>query len=191
MRKLITWNMMTLDGYFEGATKWDLHWHEYAWGEELHRFSLSQSSEIGVLLFGRVTYEGMAAYWTTASGESGDIAEFMNRVPKVVFSRSLTEATWNNTRLVSGDAADEVAALKQQDGGDLFVFGSAELSASLAARGLINEYRVGLNPLLLGRGNPLFKPAAAETRLNLLEATPLRCGVVILRYQPVAAANET
>src|SRR5437870_3991 len=97
MRKLIMWNLVTLDGFFEGPNSWDLGWHEYVWGEELERLSIEQSRSIGALVFGRVTYEGMAAYWSTATGE---IAEFMNGVPKIVVSTTLEAADWSNTRLI-------------------------------------------------------------------------------------------
>jgi dihydrofolate reductase len=175
------WNMVTLDGFFEGPQSWTLDWHEDVWGDELERFSLEQSKDVGALLFGRVTYEGMAAYWTSATGA---IAEFMNSVPKVVFSRTLERADWNNTRLVKADAELEVARLKQEPGKDLFIFGSANLSATLMRHGLIDEYRLGLNPLVLGGGNPLFKPGGDRMAMKLLEARPLSSGVVILRYQP-------
>ena len=181
MRRLIMWNMVTLDGFFEGPKSWEIDWHEYVWGDELERLSLEQSKEIGMLLFGRVTYQGMAAYWSSATGE---IAEFMNSIPKVVFSRTLERAEWNNTRLVKGNAADEVAALKRQPGKDVFIFGSANFSSTLMQHGLIDEYRLGLNPIVLGGGNPLFKPSPERMRMKLLGATPLKSGVVILRFQP-------
>jgi hypothetical protein len=113
VRKLVMWNLETLDGCFDGPQLWQLDWHLTAWGDELERFSLDQSREVGTLLFGRVTYEGMAAHWTKATG---DIAAFMNSVPKVVFSNTLESVGWSNTRLVKGDAADEVAKLKQESG---------------------------------------------------------------------------
>ncbi|MGH7606191.1 MAG: dihydrofolate reductase family protein, partial [Gemmatimonadales bacterium] len=106
MRRLVMWNVQTLDGCFEGKEPWDLAFHEAAWGEELQQFSLEQANEVGTLLYGRATYEGMAKYWTTATGPTAD---FMNEVPKVVFSRTLDAATWKNSRLVRRDAADEVA----------------------------------------------------------------------------------
>src|ERR1043166_6694318 len=109
MRRLITWNMMTLDGFFEGPNKWEIDWHEYVWNDELAQMSSDQSKEVGVLLFGRVTYEGMAAYWGTATDET---AEFINAVPKMVFSRTLENAGGNNTRLVKGEAEAEVRSLK-------------------------------------------------------------------------------
>jgi dihydrofolate reductase len=175
------WNMVTLDGYFEGPTSWDIGWHEYVWGEELEQLSIEQSKSIGLLLFGRVTYEGMARYWSSATGE---IADFMNSIPKVVFSRTLGKAEWSNTRLVKTNAEEEVATLKEQPGQDLFIFGSANLSSTLMRRGLIDEYRLGLNPLILGGGNPLFKPSPERMKLRLMEARALKSGVVILRYKP-------
>lgn len=181
MPKVVMWNMVTLDGFFEGPKSWDIDWHEYVWGDELERLSIDQSKSIGTLLFGRVTYEGMAAYWTSATGE---VADFMNSIPKVVFSRTLAKADWSNTRLVRTNAEEEVARLKQQPGKDLYIFGSANLCAALMRRGLIDEYRLGLNPLILGGGNPLFRPSPERMKLKLLDARPLRSGVVILRYQP-------
>lgn len=181
MRKLIMWNMVTLDGYFEGPKRWDIDWHEYVWGEELEQFSIDQSRSVGMLVFGRVTYEGMAGYWPSARGA---VADFMNSIPKVVFSRTLERAEWNNTRLVKDSAVEEVSKLKQMPGKDLYIFGSANLSSTFTQHDLIDEYRLGLNPLVLGGGNPLFKPGQERTRMKLLEARPLKSGVVILRYQP-------
>jgi dihydrofolate reductase len=120
------WNLVTLEGFFEGPKKWDLDWHEYVWGDELEQLSLEQGKSADALLFGRLTYEGMASYWSTATGA---VADFMNSVPKVVFSRMLTKADWNNTRLVRDDAAGEVAKLKSAPERNLYVFGSADLSA--------------------------------------------------------------
>jgi dihydrofolate reductase len=188
MRKLIMWNLVTLDGYFEGLRAWDLEFHEYAWGEELKRFSLEQEPEVGALLFGRATYDGMAAHWTTATGE---IADFMNKVPKYVFSRTLESADWNNTTLVKDDAAETVARLKEQPGKDLFVFGSADLSAGLIRHGLYDEYRIGLVPVTLGEGNPLFKRDSEPLSLELLQSRPLGDRCLLLRYRPVAVDAST
>ena len=186
MRKLIMWNLMTLDGCFEGPQAWDLAFHEYAWGEELKRFSIEQAREVGALLFGRATYDGMAAHWTTATGE---IAEFMNTVPKYVFSRTLESVDWNNTMLVKDDTADAVARLKEQPGKDLFVLGSADLSAALIRHGLFDEYRIGLVPVTLGAGNPLFKRDSKPVRLELLQSRPLGDRCLLLRYRPAAVVE--
>ena len=181
MRRVVMWNMVTLDGFFEGSKPWEIDWHEYVWGDELEQLSLEQLKSAGGLLFGRMTYQGMAAYWPGATGE---VADLMNSIPKIVFSTTLDSAEWNNTRLVKGKAEEEVPRLKQQAGNDLYLFGSARLSATLTQHGLIDEYRLGLNPLVLGDGNPLFKPGSKQLRMTLLEARPLKSGVVLLRYQP-------
>ena len=181
MRRLIMWNLQTLDGYFEGEQPWSLDFHDAAWGAELERFSLEQLEDVGALLFGRMTYTGMAEHWSKATGA---IAEFMNRVSKVVFSRTLEAATWSNSRLVQDDAVAEVAALKRAEGKDLFVFGSARLADALMRGGLFDEYRICLAPVVLRGGAPLFKPGGARVDLTLLEARPLATGALILRYGP-------
>lgn len=179
MRRLVVWNMMTLDGYFEGRTAWDLDFHETAWGDELEAFSVEQLKDIGTLLFGRRTYEGMAGYW---SKETGAIADMMNSVEKAVASRTLEAADWNNTRLLKGDAVETVKALKAEDGKDVYVFGSADLLSSLLKAGLVDEYRVCVVPVVLGGGNPLFKPQDDAVRMRLESARPLKAGGVILTY---------
>lgn len=184
MRKLILWNLLTLDGYFEGKKSWDLDWHSSIWGPELERLSIEQLSSADMLLFGRVTYEGMAAYWRTAEGE---VADLMNSLPKVVFSRTLREPDWANTTLVKDDAAAAVRALKQQGDRDMFAFGSADLSATFTNEDLFDEYRLAIAPVILGTGTPLFGRSLNRKSLSLLESRPLSSGAVILRYAPVGA----
>ena len=145
--------------------------------------SIEQLNTAGGLLFGRVTYELMANYWPTATGE---IADFMNVTPKYVFSRTLKQSPWNNTRMFGADVADTVAGLKRDTPKDIFLFGSADLASHLIPHGLIDEFRIALNPVILGGGTPLFKPGE-RTRLKLLESRPMSTGIVILRYAPAAA----
>lgn len=183
MGKLVMWNLVTLDGYFEGTKKWDLDFHNIVWGEELEQLSIEQLNQCNALVFGRITYEGMAAYWTTAQGESGEVADFMNNLPKLVFSRTLNKADWNNTRIVKDHIEEEVAILKQSKK-DSYIFGSADLSATLMNLGLIDEYRLCVVPVILGGGTPLFKTNSAQIKLRLLSAQILKNGGVILRYQP-------
>jgi len=183
-RQLIMWNVISLDGLFEGAKKWDLAFHEYVWGEELEQLSLEQLASADTLVFGRVTYDGMASYWQT---EEGEVASKMNSIGKLVFSRTLDKAEWNNTRLVKGKAEDELRKLKELPGKNMFIFGSAELSASLTRAGLIDEYRLCVAPVVLGSGTPLFKSSSEQLKLKLVEAKPLRTGGVILRYRRAEA----
>lgn len=181
MRKLIMWNLQTLDGYFDGPKPWDLDWLASMWGPEMEQFSIEQLKTAGGLIFGRTTYQGMADYWPT---EHGEVADLMNAIPKIVFSHTLTSAYWNNTRLITEPAETEVARLKNEPGNDLYIFGSANLSDAFVKHGLIDEYRICVAPLVLGGGNPLFKPSSERLKLRLLESKPLKSGGVILRYEP-------
>src|SRR4051794_32249689 len=181
MAKLIMWNLMTLDGFVEGPNR-DISWHLDVWGEELEQLSIEQLNAAGGLLFGRVTYELMANHWPNAAGT---VADFMNATPKYVFSRTLTQSAWNNTRMFAGDVADTVTTLKRETRKDIFLFGSADLASHLIPHGLIDEFRIALNPILLGGGTPLFKPGERR-RLKLVDSRPLTNGIVILRYLPAA-----
>jgi len=182
MAKLILWNAISLDGFFEGEKSWDVDWFHPFFGEELQAFSLEQLRSAGMLLFGRVTFEGMAAYWKTAQGE---VAEFMNKLPKTVFSSTLDRADWANTSLVRGDAVAAVRELKRQNSREIFVFGSRMLCAALLEAGLFDEVRLALIPLVLGRGAALFGRGLSRVGMRLLEARPLSNGCVILRYEPL------
>lgn len=186
MGRLIEWNLISLDGYFEGGTKWDLEWHNSVWDKELEKFSLDQLRSAGMLLFGRTTYEGMAAYWEKATGE---VAEFMNNLPKAVVSRTLREADWHNTRILRGGTADEVTRLKNEIERDILVFGSGALSATLIKAGLFDELRIALAPIVLGRGATLFGRDLPRQQLKLVEARPLSSGLIILRYAQTTATN--
>jgi dihydrofolate reductase len=179
MRNVILWDMLSLDGYFEGPEKGNIDWFRF--DDDLEQYILETQQSADTLLFGRVTYEMMAAYWPSAEGQ---IADFMNSVPKVVFSRTLSNVDWNNTTLLKDDVAGEVSRLKQQPGGDIFVFGSADFSATLFEHDLVDELRIGINPILLGSGVPFFKGSAKSRNLKLLDAKPLQSGLVILHYQP-------
>jgi dihydrofolate reductase len=180
MRKVIMWDMVSVDGFFE-APGHDISW--FVFEDELAGYIGETQREGDTLLFGRVTYEMMASYWPEAEG---DIATYMNGAEKYVFSRSLTSADWHNTTLVAGDAVAEIERLKALDGGTIFIFifGSADFAAGLVEKGLVDEYRLGINPVLLGKGVPLFKSVPKRTTLKLTHTRPLKSGVVILHYQP-------
>jgi dihydrofolate reductase len=173
------WNLMTFDGFVEGPNR-DISWHFDVWGEELERLSIEQLNAAGGLLFGRVTYEMMANHWPSATG---DVADFMNAAPKYVFSHSLAKSDWNNTRLYADDAPGMVARLKRDSAKDIFLFGSADLVATLIPHGLIDEFRIAVNPVILGGGTPLFKQGE-KVKLKLLDSRTLSSGIVILRYAP-------
>lgn len=183
MARLVMWNMMTLDGMVAGA-EGDISWHEDVWGPELEQFSEAQLNEAGGLLFGRVTYDLMAGYWPS---QNGAIAEFMNAIPKYVASRKLSVLAWSNAHLLGNQPAAEVDRLKRASAKDLFLFGSADFAATLMAHDLIDEFRIAINPRVLGGGAPLFKPGLAM-KLRLIDSRPLSSGAVIVRYVPARDA---
>jgi dihydrofolate reductase len=184
MRKLIMWNVITIDGYFEGNQNWDLSFHQSVWGPELEKLSLEQLQSADYLVFGRVTYEGMAAYWTGAEAETSEqeVAKLMNSIPKLVFSKTLKSAEWNNTTIISENASDEILKLKEQGGKDMYVFGSANLSETFINDHLFDEYRIGIAPVILGNGRPLFKQGIAANNLSLISTQQLATGGVVLKY---------
>lgn len=178
MGKLIMWNIITLDGYFEGNQPWELPFHSI-WGDELEKLSIEQLHSADCLVFGRVTYEGMADYWTQAEGV---IADLMNSIPKLVVSRTLKSADWNNSTLISENASAEIRKRQEQSDKDLYVFGSSILSETFIHDDLFDEYRIGIAPFLLGSGRLLFKQGLAPKNLTLLSTQPLVTGGVVLKY---------
>lgn len=179
MRKLIMWNIITLDGFFEGNQLWDLSCHNLIWGDELEKLSIEQLNAADYLVFGRVTYEGMAAYWREAKGE---IADLMNKIPKLVFSKSLQTVDWNNATLIKNDASSAISKLKAEGGKDMYVFGSANLSETFINNNLFDEYRIGIAPVILGKGRPLFREGASTLNLTLVSTQQLLTGGVVLKY---------
>ena len=179
------WNVITIDGYFEGNQNWDLSFHNAVWGQELEKISIEQLQSADYLVFGRVTYEGMAAYWTKAEGETAEqeVAKLMNSIPKLVFSKTLKSADWNNTKIIRENAFDEIKKLKEEGGKDIYVFGSANLSESFINENLFDEYRLGIAPVILGSGRPLFRQGIVPKNLALISTQQLLTGGVILKYK--------
>ncbi|MEW6642292.1 MAG: dihydrofolate reductase family protein [Pseudomonadota bacterium] len=184
MRRLTVFNNVTLDGYFtsaEGDMSW-AHRHD----PEFNAFVQDNARGGGVLLFGRVTYEMMAGYWPTplAREQNPVVAERINAQQKIVFSRTLSQASWQNTALLKGDLAAEIGALKQQSGPDLVVLGSGRLVAQLTAVRLVDEYQLVLVPVVLGAGRTLFDGLPQRQELKLLSSRTFGNGNVFVRYAP-------
>lgn len=181
MRDVVFQNMLTLDGLIEGPNR-EIDWHLVD-SEVQESFAIEE--EYDTLLFGRITYELMAGYWPTPAGVADDplVAATMNRLPKVVFSRTLERADWENTRLVKSDPAAEVARLKQLPGKGMLIPGSAGLSTTLIRHRLIDEFRLYFHPLILGRGNPAFRGLAERVPLKLAGSQVFKSGLVLLTYR--------
>jgi dihydrofolate reductase len=181
VKKLIMFNLVTIDGFFAGPNG-EIDWHNV--DDEFTEFAIDQLDSADGLLFGRITYQLMANYWPTpdAARQAPGVAARMNSISKVVVSRSLTNVEWHNTRLVKDNFHEELSELKRQPGKDLLLLGSAELGSNLANLGLIDEYRIMFNPIVLGRGKPLFKNIDHRLALKLLATRVFRSGNVLCRY---------
>ena len=183
MRKVILFNLTSLDGYFEGPDR-DINWHNV--DEEFNEFAIQQTGEFGALLFGRVTYELMASYWPTEAAKRDDplIAELMNSLPKIVFSRTLQKVEWEHTRLVKRNFIEIVSELKNEDGKDVAILGSSDLAVTLMEHGLIDEFRVMINPVVLGNGKPLFQGIKSKLDLRLIKTRTFKSDNILLYYEP-------
>jgi dihydrofolate reductase len=181
--RVLFFMMVTANGLYERGP-WEIGWHNV--DDEYNAFAIAQLESVGTLMFGRVTYEGMASYWPipAAVADAPVVTEKMNSPPKLVVSGTLDRAEWNNTRVVRGDVAGAFAKLKEVPGKDALVMGSSDLAASLAELGLIDEYRLTVNPIALGDGKPVLNGMKSELRLRLLEARPFASGNVLLRHEP-------
>jgi dihydrofolate reductase len=188
VRKITLMMSVSLDGFMEGPNR-EIDWHLV--DEELHRHFNEQLRAMGAFLDGRVTYELMAEFWPTADQDpasTGPVAEFAaiwRDMPKIVFSTTLERADWNTT-IVRDVVVEEILALKAQPGGDL-VLGGADLAATFMRHDLIDEYRIYVHPVLIGRGKPLFRPSDSRFDLRLAESRAFGNGVVLLRYERVRA----
>src|SRR5438034_791861 len=197
MRKLIANEFLSLDGVSQapGGADEDTSggfahggWHmRYMEDELAQRWVLASIDEAGGFLLGRRTYEIFAAYWPNASEEEQVIAEPLNTKPKYVASTTLTEPLeWQNSTLVSGDVAAAVAALKQEDGGDLHVIRSTELVQTLIQHGLVDELRLMIDPVVLGGGKRIFRDDGLLRQLRLIDGQVTSTGAILATYAPAA-----
>ncbi len=182
MRKIIVSEMITLDGFFEDTTK-GIAWHQI--NEEFLEYARELLNNADTLLFGRITYQMMAAYWSNAANEDAVITHKMNHLNKIVFTKTLKRASWNNSQIARGSLPEEIVNLKKMPGKDIGILGSGTLVSELTRLGLIDEYRLAVNPVILGSGNPLFKGIPDKVSLKLFQIKTLGTGVVILYYKRV------
>ena len=187
MRKLVAFNSTSLDGYFTDANG-DMSFAHHIEGDaEWDAFVAGNASGGGVLLFGRKTYELMASFWPTpaAAQMMPVVAERMNNLPKVVFSRTLDKATWTNTKLVKEDLVGAVRKMKAEPGEDMAILGSGSIVSQLAPHGLIDEYQIVVIPVVLGKGRTLFEGVQDKVPLKLTKTRAFRNGNVLLCYEPI------
>ena len=191
MRKVISMIHLSLDGLAAGPND-ELDWISY--DRELEQYAHSMHAITDAVIWGRRTYEGMASYWLTIPGNPESTpaelehARFLEDSTKIVVSRTLDRITWGdaqNTVLIKDNIVDEINKIKQQPGKDIWFLGSVALAQTFMQLDLIDEYRIDINPTVLGQGKPLFAGVTRTFPLKLLESRTLKSGVVALRYEPV------
>lgn len=187
MRKVVLFVHISLDGYAAGPNG-ELDWISY--DDELQEYYVSEiESNVGSPVYGRVTYQMMESYWPTVLADPSSTekdkahAQWLESVTKIVFSTILNDVSWKNSILIQDNIASEIAKLKKQPGKDLVIYGSPGFAQTLMQLDLIDEYWLTLNPVILGKGKPLFTSSPDKTRLKLLKSKTFNSGVVALSYQ--------
>jgi len=186
MRKLIFFMHTSLDGFVAGPNG-EMNWIKV--DEEMFDFVATMTAQADTALYGRVTYEMMQSYWPTAGDEPGaskhdkEHSAWYNKVPKVVLSTTLRESELQNTTVISDDLSERINKVKQADGKNILIFGSPRASQSLLNEGLIDEFWLFVNPIILGEGMPLFKDITGTTKLKLAGSKTFASGVIALHYE--------
>jgi dihydrofolate reductase len=189
VRSIIVSEFLSLDGVMEdpgGSEKTKYGgWSFQFFNDDVGRYKQAELFTADALLLGRVTYQGFASAWPSVTDETG-FADRMNNLPKFVVSTTLKELAWHNSKLIKGNVAEEVYQLKQQSGQDILIAGSRQLVHTLMHHNLIDEYRLMVNPIVLGTGKRLFDEAMEKTDLRLANSTTFPTGIVLLSYRPAA-----
>jgi dihydrofolate reductase len=184
MRKIIVSNFVSLDGYIAGPNG-ELDWHVV--NKEFLDYAEDMLNSVDTILFGRVTYEMMAAYWPMPEPKANDpvIAGKMNGLPKIVFSKTLDRVEWENSTLVKDNIKETVLKLKEQPGKDIVILGSGSIVSAFTQMSIIDEYRIIINPVILGAGKTQFNESLDKKILKLTDVKQFSSGVIILYYQPI------
>jgi dihydrofolate reductase len=187
MKKIIAFEWLSLDGYIggpNGETDW------FVWDEEVGTYAKKVQSKTDTLLFGRTTYDIMANYWPTPASVSEDqaITDFMNETNKIVFSKTLEEVDpivtgWKNTTVVNEITPEEIKKIKRQAKKNILIYGSGSIVSQLMKLGLIDEYQIMVNPVVLGKGKPLFQNIEEKLKLKVITTKKFKCGNVLITYQ--------
>jgi dihydrofolate reductase len=177
MRKVILSIMVSADGFMEAKNP-NYNWHN--WNEEMSSYMFDFFKRVDTFIYGRKSYEDMIAYWPQLND---DFAQIMNKTPKLVLSRTLKSATWNAS-IINKNASEVIQNKKMMDGKDMVLFAGADIADFFINNNLIDEYRLIVNPILLGGGKPLFKERDGIKDLKLKESVTFECGNVLLVYEP-------
>lgn len=182
MRKIFVWNLISIDGYFADPDG-EIDWHNV--DQEFNEAAIEMLKSVDTILFGRITYQMMADYWSSSIAQTDDpiVAGFMNTLPKIVFSKTLEKVEWNNSILLKSDLENEIKRIKEQNGKDIAILGSGTIVQYLTNLGLIDEYKLIVNPIILGKGKSMFNHTIDRINLKLKESKQFRSGNVLLHYE--------
>ena len=181
MRKVVAWELVSLDGVMESPEEWAFSYSN----DEMAEANASGMADSDAMLLGRVTYQEFASYWPHQNSAEQPFTDYLNNTPKFVVSTTLEEPLeWNNSTLIKGDVAEEVAKLKRQPGKEIVILGSGTLVRSLLREDLLDELRLMVHPVVLGRGKRLFEEGGEQKALKLVDSKTFSTGVVYLTYQP-------
>lgn len=190
MRKVKLQMQISIDGYVAGPNG-EMDWMIWNWSDDIKEYVSNLTDTIDTILIGRKLYDGMSNHWPAVANnqesapEDVAFAHTMNATRKVVFSKTLTEATWNNSVIITDPIAESVARLKQQEGKDMIIYGGAELVSGFIAQDLIDEYHLFVNPTVLGKGFSIYLQLTSSQSMKLVKSIPFDCGIVLLHYIPI------
>ncbi len=188
MRKVKLQMQLSLDGFVAGPNG-EMDWMTWNWDDKIKDYVSDLTEPVDTILLGRKMAAGFIDHWAKVALDPGNegyaFGRKMTDTPKVVFTRSLEQSGWGNTVLAKGDLATEISRLKNQEGGDIILYGGAGFVSSMIEANLIDEYHLFVNPAIIGDGLGIFKEVSQRTNLNLVKTTAFDCGIVTLCYQPV------
>jgi dihydrofolate reductase len=184
MRKITVYNFLTLNGYYKGEND-DISWHRHGGEEAKFAGDAANPAQPNALMFGRVTFQMMEAFWPTAAGRNMNpqVAEGMNRSEKFVFTKTLKSTNWTGTTILGGDIIRETMRLKESSGPDITILGSGSIVSQLASEGLIDSFTLMIDPVALGKGTPLLAAMNGKLELKLTNSRIFNSGVVLLQYE--------
>ena len=185
MGKLSVYNFVSVNGFFKGPNE-DVSWAHQNVSKEENDFAEENAQSGAILLFGRKTYEMMVSYWPTPEAKKNalGIAEGMNKAEKIVFSKTLKKAEWDNTRIVMDNIEEEVKKLKTRQGKDITILGSGSIVNQLAEKGLIDEFQIMVHPVSISNGTPFLNGIGKKIELELTKTRAFKSGIVLHCYQP-------
>lgn len=191
MGKLIVYNFLSLNGYYKGENE-DISWAKQAGGKEENEFAASNLQSGSTLVFGRVTFQMMRSYWpsTEAAKNQPEVAEGMNKAEKIVFSRTLDKADWNNSKVIKGDPESEMRKLKSMSDQNFTILGSGSIIRQLVNKGLIDEYQLMIHPVLIEKGTPFAKDLQDKLDLELTGSRAFKSGIMHLTYRPAKSHKD-